>query len=123
MVSFNFGTNALTLIAGLPSGASGPYNSSQDGQSALPVPLNQPLGVTTDTGGNLYLADSQNNIVRKMGTNLAFPPTNVGSTSANQTVVFSINQAVNLTVTVGTDYNIVSTTCSGAHRPPPHARW
>ena len=112
---FNSGTNALSLIAGLPSGASGPYNVSQEGQAASLVPLNQPLGVTTDTGGNIYLADSQNNIVRKLGTNLAFPPTNVGSISANQTIVFSINQAVNLTVTVGTDYFLVSTTCSGAH--------
>jgi sugar lactone lactonase YvrE len=113
VVSFNFGTNSLGMVAGLPSGASGPYNSSQDGQSALSVPLNQPLGVTTDTGGNIYLADSQNNVVRRMGTNLAFPATDVGSTSASQTVMFSINVTVNLTITVGTDFNLVSTTCSG----------
>jgi len=122
VVSYNFATNALTPIAGLPSGASGSYNSSQDGQSALTVPLNQPLGITTDAGGTLYLADSQNNIVRKMGTSLAFPPTNVGSISANQTVVFSINQGVNLTLTIGAryigvEYNIVSTTCNGAQSP------
>ena len=115
VVSFNSGTNSLALIAGLASGASGPYNVSQEGQAASLVPLNQPLGVTTDTGGNIYLADSQNNIVRKLGTNLSFPNTNVGSTSASQTVVFSINQAVNLSVSVGTDFNLVSTSCSGAH--------
>ena len=114
VVSFNSGSNSLTPIAGLSTGASGPYNVSQEGQAASLVPLNQPLGVTTDTGGSIYLADSQNNIVRKLGTNLAFPPTNVGSTSASQTVVFSINQTVSLTLTVGTDFNIVSTTCSGA---------
>ncbi|HUD22455.1 MAG TPA: MBG domain-containing protein [Acidobacteriaceae bacterium] len=113
VASYNFGSNSLTLVAGLPTGASGPYNSSQDGQSATTVPLNQPLGVTTDTGGNIYLADSQNNVVRKMGFNIYFPNTNVGSTSASQTVVFSINQTVNLTTTVGTDFNIVSTTCNG----------
>lgn len=117
VVSYNFGTNSLALIAGLPSGASGPYTSSQDGQSAILVPLNQPLGVTTDAGGNIFLADSQNNIVRKMGTNLFFPNTNVTvpatTFSPNQTVVFSINQTVNLTVSVGTDYNLVSTSCSG----------
>ena len=79
---FNSGTNSLALIAGLATGASGPYNVSQEGQAASLVPLNQPLGVTTDTGGSIYLADSQNNIVRKLGANLAFPPTNVGSTSA-----------------------------------------
>jgi sugar lactone lactonase YvrE len=115
VVSFNSGTNILSLVAGLSSGASGPYNVSQEGQAASLVPLNQPLGVTTDTGGNIYLADSQNNIVRKLGTNLSFPNTNVGSTSASQTVVFSINQTVNLTLTVGTDFNLVSTTCNGAH--------
>jgi sugar lactone lactonase YvrE len=114
VVSFNSGTNSLTLIAGLSSGASGPYNVSQEGQAASLVPLNQPLGVTTDTGGNIYLADSQNNIIRKLGTNLSFPNTNVGSTSASQTIVFSINLTVNLTLTVGTDFNLVSTTCNGA---------
>jgi sugar lactone lactonase YvrE len=114
VVSFNSGTNSLALIAGLSSGASGPYNLSQEGQAASLVPLNQPLGVTTDAGGNIYLADSQNNIVRKLGTNLSFPNTNVGSTSASQTIVFSINQTVNLTLTVGTDFNLVSTTCNGA---------
>ena len=110
---FNSGTNSLALIAGLATGASGPYNVSQEGQAASLVPLNQPLGVTTDTGGSIYLADSQNNIVRKLGANLAFPPTNVGSTSASQTIVFSINQTVNLTLSVGTDFNLVSATCSG----------
>jgi sugar lactone lactonase YvrE len=114
VVSFNSGTNSLALIAGLSSGVSGAYNVSQEGQAASLVPLNQPLGVTTDTGGNIYLADSQNNIVRKLGTNLSFPNTNVGSTSASQTIVFSINQTVNLTLTVGTDYFLVSTTCNGA---------
>jgi sugar lactone lactonase YvrE len=115
VVSFNSGANSLALIAGLSSGASGAYNVSQEGHAASLVPLDQPLGVTTDTGGNIYLADSQNNIVRKLGTNLSFPNTNVGSTSASQIIVFSINQTVNLTVTVGTDYFLVSTTCNGAH--------
>ena len=115
VVSFNSGANSLTLIAGLSSGLSGAYNVSQEGQAASLVPLDQPLGVTTDPGGSIYLADSQNNIVRKLGTNLSFPPTNVGSTSASQTIIFSINQTVNLTVTVGTDYFLVSTTCNGAH--------
>jgi len=114
LVSYNFGANALTLVAGLPSGLPGPYNSSQDGQSGTSVPLNQPLGVTTDPGGNIYLADSQNNVVRKLGTNLYFPNTNVGQTSVSQTVVFSINQTVNLTVSVGTDYHLVSTSCIGS---------
>jgi sugar lactone lactonase YvrE len=114
VVSFNSGTNSLAFIAGLSTGASGAYNVSQEGQAASMVPLDQPLGVTTDTGGNIYLADSQNNIVRKLGTNLSFPNTNVGSTSASQTIVFSINQTVNLTLTVGTDFNLVSTTCSGS---------
>ena len=116
VVSFNSGTNSLSLIAGLLSGLSGAYNVSQEGQAALLVPLNQPLGVTTDTGGSIYLADSQNNIVRKLGTNLSFPNTNVTvppTFSASQTVVFSINQTVNLTLSVGTDYNLVSATCSG----------
>ncbi len=117
VVSYNSGTNSLSLVAGLPSGASGPYNVSQDGQSALLVPLNQPLGVTTDTGGNIYLADSQNNVVRRMATNLYFPNTNVGQTSPTQIVLFNINATVNLTLTAGPDFNIVSTSCSGPLTP------
>jgi sugar lactone lactonase YvrE len=117
VVSFNFGTNTLSAIAGLPSGLSGAYSITQEGQPALQVPLNQPLGVTTDIGGSIYLADSQNNIVRKMGTNLSFPATDVGSTSASQTVVFSINQSVSLSTAVGLDYTIVSSTCAGSLVP------
>jgi len=115
VVSYNFGTGTLTAVAGLASGASVPaYSSSEDGESALLVALNQPLGVTTDAGGNLYLADSQNNIVRYLGNNVHFPDTIVNQFSTPQTLVFSINQAVNLTYTIGSDFTIVSSTCTGS---------
>jgi len=114
VVGYNFGSGALTPIAGLLSGASGAYNVSQEGQSALLVPLNQPLGVTTDAGGNLYLADSQNNVVRRMGNNVHFPDTLVGQSSAQQTLVFSINQNVNLTSLIGSDFVIMGNTCTGS---------
>lgn len=114
LMTYNSGSNTLTAVAGLASGAAGGYNVAQEGQSALMVPLNEPLGVSSDSAGNIYLADSQNNVVRKMGKNLTFPDTNVMSTSASQTLVFGINQAVNLTTSIGADYNIVSTTCTGA---------
>jgi sugar lactone lactonase YvrE len=113
IVSFNSGSNTLSPIAGRPSGLSGPYNVSQEGQPALLVPLNQPLGITSDTGGSVYIADSQNNVVRKMSRDLSFPNTIVGQTSPTQIILFSINQTVNLTVTVGTDYNLVSSSCRG----------
>ena len=111
---FSPGLGTLTVIAGLPSGASGPYSSLLDGQSSMNAPLNAPLGLTTDATGNIYLADSLNNVVRKMSTGLFFPTTAVGTPTPAQTVTFAIYQAVNLSAVAGPDYSIASNTCTGA---------
>jgi sugar lactone lactonase YvrE len=118
VVSFAPGSGTLTLVAGLPSGAPGLYSSLLDGQSSLNAPLNAPLGLTTDATGNLYLADSQNNVLRELSTGLFFPPTSLGASSQTQTVTFAINHSVTLTATAGADYTIVGTTCSGPMSSP-----
>jgi trimeric autotransporter adhesin len=39
-----------------------------DGGPAIHALLNQPMGVTIDAGGNLYIADYSNNVIRKVNT-------------------------------------------------------
>jgi hypothetical protein len=51
----------ITTVAG--TGTSG---SIGNGQTATQAELNDPAGVAVDVGGNLYIADSGNNVVRKV---------------------------------------------------------
>ncbi len=57
-------TNALTLVAGATAGSSG--DSGPALQAGLSTSV---LGITFDQAGNLYLADTGNNKVRKVDTN------------------------------------------------------
>ena len=54
----------ITTVAG--NGGSG---YSGDGGAAVNAQLFLPLGVTVDSTGNLYIADTYNNRIRKVGTN------------------------------------------------------
>jgi sugar lactone lactonase YvrE len=119
VVSYILGSSTLTLAAGLPNGASGPYSPTQDGNSALSAPLNAPRGIAVDSFGNFSLADSGNSIARKLNSNIIFPSTPVGSQSATMPLTFVINQNVNLSATSGPDFSITSNTCSGALSPAP----
>ncbi|HEV2202321.1 MAG TPA: BACON domain-containing carbohydrate-binding protein [Bryobacteraceae bacterium] len=51
----------LTVVAG-----NGTRGYSGDGGPAIGAQLSGPLGVAVDSGGNLYIADSGNNVVRKL---------------------------------------------------------
>src|SRR5262249_2912244 len=42
---------------------------SGDGGAAVQAQLNAPLGVAADSSGNLYIADSANNVVRRVALN------------------------------------------------------
>jgi MBG domain (YGX type)/Bacterial Ig-like domain (group 3)/NHL repeat len=114
VVSYALGSSAFTIVAGLPSGAPGPYNTTQDGKSALSSPLNAPLGIAVDTLGNFYVADSGNYIIRKFSSDILFPPTTVGSPSPSVPITFAISQNVNLSAAVGADFRITSNSCTGA---------
>lgn len=61
----NASTRVITTIAGDRTGASG---SSGDGGLATAALLSAPYGVAIDPAGNLYIADSGNNRVRKVDT-------------------------------------------------------
>ena len=119
VVSFVPGTSTLTTVAGLPGGTTGGYTTAQDGTSALNVPLNGARGIAVDSHANFYVADSQNNIVRELSFNTVFPDTPVNSPSSIQPVTFVVNQHVNLSYVVGTDYAATSSSCVGNLTPAP----
>jgi len=81
----NISNGVISTVAGTAaagySGDSGPATSAQ---------LNNPVGILLDDVGNLYIADSQNAVVRKINVSdaptLTFANTQVGATSASQNV-------------------------------------
>ena len=113
VVSYVLGANTLSVVAGLPSGLAGAYSSSQDGKSALSAPLNSPRGIALDSMGNFTVADSGNNITRKLSGNILFPSTPIGSNSASMPISFAVNQAVNLNANIGPDFYVVNNSCTG----------
>ena len=74
----------ITTVAG------GTYGYSGDGGPATSAELYEPTGVAVDGAGNLYIADSGNQRIRKVDVSdapsLTFPSTNVGDASAAQDV-------------------------------------
>lgn len=115
--NYVLGKTSLTLIAGLPNGAFGSYSTTQEGQSALNVPLNNPRGIAADSTGNIYIADYSNNVARKLSNNVLFPSTPVGNASASFPITFAINQSVNLSLALNPDFTITSNTCNGSQSP------
>jgi len=55
------GSGTMSTVAG-----NGGVSYSGDGGQAIRAELNSPLGVAVDSGGNLYIADTANNVVRKV---------------------------------------------------------
>ena len=117
VVNYVLGSGSLSLAAGLANGASGPYSPSQDGAPAVGTPLNTPRGITADRLGNFFLADSGNGIARELNSNIIFPTTPVGGSSATEPLTFQVNQAVNLSASAGSDFIITSSTCNGPFTP------
>jgi hypothetical protein len=60
----NLPNGIITTVAG-----DGTQGYSGDGGAATNAELNEPYGVAVDSGGNLFIADSQNYRVRKVGNN------------------------------------------------------
>src|ERR1019366_7413550 len=57
-------TGIITTIAG-----TGQFGFSGDGGPAIPAQLNEPLAVAVDGSGNMFVADSQNQRIRKISAN------------------------------------------------------
>ncbi|MHB1953016.1 MAG: NHL domain-containing protein [Sulfobacillus sp.] len=101
-------TGEIVVVAG--GGTTVPTPADLVAITATSAQLNMPSGVTVDGAGNLYVADSKNSLVEKVGTDvlaLDFPNTNVGATSAAQGVTLANigNQPLQLSnLTNATDY-------------------
>jgi MBG domain (YGX type)/Bacterial Ig-like domain (group 3)/NHL repeat len=117
VVSYILGSSTLSIAAGLVNGTSGPYSPTQDGTPAVGTPLNGPRGITADSLGNFFLADSGNGIARELSSNILFPATPIGGSSATLPLTFLVNQAVSLSASSGADFSITSNTCSGSLSP------
>ena len=59
-------TGKITTVAG--TGTAG-FSFTENGGPATSARLNEPWGVAVDGSGNLYIADSENDRIRKVGTN------------------------------------------------------
>ena len=57
----------ITTVAG--NGSNSRYGYSGDGGPAINASLNEPFGVAVDASGNLFIADSGNNVIRKVDPN------------------------------------------------------
>ena len=60
----NLPNNIITTVAGI-----GPYGYSGDGGAATNASLNNPYGLTFDASGNLYIADRNNYVIRRVDIN------------------------------------------------------
>jgi hypothetical protein len=77
-------TGIIVTVAG-----NGTAGYTGDGGPATNAGLNIPEGVTLDSAGNLYIADTLNSRIRKVSITMApvsFPKTDVGSNSGTQTL-------------------------------------
>lgn len=89
----NAATGQISTVAG-----TGTAGYSGDGGAASSAELNGPFNIFFDQDGNLYVADSQNAVIRKLDVfdapSLTFPATQVGAASASQNVtVMNIGSA------------------------------
>ena len=94
----NISTGQIATIAGTSTAG-----SSGDGGPAASAQLNVPSGLLLDGSGNLYVADSQSAVVRKLDVSdapsLTFNNVAVGSASAAQDV--TVTNLGNSTLTIG----------------------
>jgi trimeric autotransporter adhesin len=82
-------TGIITTIAG-----NGTAGFSGDGGAAATAEFNQPIELVSDSAGQLYVADVINNRIREFTlSNLNFPTTNVGSSSATRTIQIETSAA------------------------------
>lgn len=75
----NTSTGIISTVAG-----NGNASYAGDGGSALSASLNSPTGIAVDPAGNFYIADSENNVVRKVNCVNG----NISTIAGNGTAVF-----------------------------------
>ena len=81
--------------------------------------LLNPQGLAADKAGNVYVADTNNNIVRILAQGCSFPETSTGNHSQPQNLWFIITNAVTLTTAPSGDFPISGlNSCNGAISAP-----
>lgn len=85
----NARTGNVSIIAG-----TGIEGESGDGNIGIDAEVSGVYGVALDLRGNLLVADTANDVIRKLTLNESFPNTNAGSTSSFQNLHLISNQAV-----------------------------
>jgi sugar lactone lactonase YvrE len=110
-----------TTVAGvpIPSGAiatvvgTGSYGSSGDNGPAISAQINSPIGMALDRAGNLYIADNDNDRIRKVQNGpVNFGQVNLGANST-QNVFLSINTTLTLSnVQASGDYSVTNNSCA-----------
>ncbi len=114
---YELAANQLELIAG--DGGITPYAPSQDGNAAVSASLLNPQGLAADKTGNVYVADTNNNIVRILAQGLHFPETLVGNHSQPQNLWFMITSAVKLNAVPSGDFPALGlNSCQGSITAP-----
>ena len=87
-------TGALTLVAG-----TGKPGYSGDNGPATAAELNSPWGLAVDTAGNLYIADSGNNRIRKVSNGVITTiPVNITGASLSNPTGVAVDSSGNLYV-------------------------
>jgi sugar lactone lactonase YvrE len=104
-------TGIITTIAG-----SGPGGFGGDGGSSTSALLDNPQGIALDPSGNLFIADADNNVIRRVGPQgiLSFGQQAVNTTSTSQGLTLSNrgNATLNLSSpTVTGNFATASNTC------------
>ncbi len=87
---------AVTTVAG-----TGTFGYSGDGGPATSAELAVPSGVVVDTAGNLYIADSVNNRVRKVAATTGIITTIAGPAGIGQPLDLALDGAGNLYISDG----------------------
>ena len=81
-------SGVISTVAG-----NGTAGFSGDGGLGSNAELSTSLGAAVDGAGNLYIADSGNSRIRKVGTNYRFPAVSVGSESSAQTILIKLESS------------------------------
>jgi len=109
-------TGVITTVAG--NGTAGFFG---DGGTATSAEVNGPFGVSLDSAGDIYIADTNNNRIRVVNTGstnimiggVSIAPTNIASVAGDGTTSGPVTLAPALSTGLNKPYGVVGTPSSG----------